>query len=149
VTEPEALDLTREQPIEDELISLPQRSFPLVGGNSTPPPATKVSDPDERLREWMRGAIAIALAVTLFLVMVFTVIYVFSLSRGIEALSMDDLVAIIQGIGSALLTPLVGLIGAVAGFYYGGQATAQTAAQTAARMGAAGIGGDGPGSGTS
>ena len=34
-------------------------------------------------------------------------------------------------VGTVLLTPLVGLIGAVMGFYYGGQTAVQAASQTA------------------
>src|SRR5215213_8163451 len=45
-------------------------------------------------------------------------------------LTLDSLISVIQTIGTTLLAPLVGLIGAVVGFYSGGQ-TAVQGAQTA------------------
>ena len=52
------------------------------------------------------------------------------LSRNFGELTTDDLIALIPMVGTTLLTPLVRLIGAVMGFYYGGQ-TAVQGAQTA------------------
>ena len=52
------------------------------------------------------------------------------LSSRFGELTTDDLIALIPMVGTTLLTPLVRLIGAVMGFYYGGQ-TAVQGAQTA------------------
>jgi hypothetical protein len=82
----------------------------------------------------MRGRIALVLTASLLILVVFTLLYVV-----LTPLPPDELVRVIQGVGATVLTPIVGLIGAVTGFYYGGQAAAQTvAAQAAARAGADG-----------
>ena len=44
-------------------------------------------------------------------------------------LSADDVTALIPMVGTTLLTPLVGLIGAVTGFYFGGLTAVQAASQ--------------------
>jgi hypothetical protein len=89
-----------------------------------------VEDP-ERTREKMRGRLAIALVLTLIVVMGLTFWYLLTLSRNFGELTTDDLIALIPMVGTVLLTPLVGLIGAVMGFYYGGQTAVQAASQTA------------------
>jgi len=40
-------------------------------------------------------------------------------------LAPGDVINVMQGLGTTLLAPLVGLIGAVIGFYYGGQTAVQ------------------------
>jgi type II secretory pathway component PulF len=79
----------------------------------------------------MRGRLAIALVLTLIVVMGLTFWYLLTLSRNFGELTTDDLIALIPMVGTVLLTPLVGLIGAVMGFYYGGQTAVQAASQTA------------------
>jgi hypothetical protein len=84
----------------------------------------------------MRGAIAIILLACLLLVLSLTLIYICDLSTTFDEPTMDDRITTMQGIGSALLTPLVGLICAVTGLYYDycdGQTTAHTVSQTAAQ----------------
>jgi hypothetical protein len=83
----------------------------------------------ERTREKMRGRLAIALVLTLIVVVGLTFWYLLLLSRKFGALTTDDLIALIPMVGTTLLTPLVGLIGAVMGFYYGGQTAVQAASQ--------------------
>jgi hypothetical protein len=46
-----------------------------------------------------------------------------------EQYSSEELTALIPMIGTTLLTPLVGLIGAVTGFYFGGLTAVQAASQ--------------------
>src|SRR5215211_7113440 len=79
----------------------------------------------------MRGRLAIALVLTLIVVMGLTFWYLLMLSGNFGELTTDDLIALIPMVGTVLLTPLVGLIGAVMGFYYGGQTAVQAASQTA------------------
>jgi hypothetical protein len=85
----------------------------------------------ESTREKMRGRLAIALVLTLVVVMGLTFWYLLMLSQSFGKLTTDDLIALIPMVGTVLLTPLVGLIGAVMGFYYGGQTAVQAASQTA------------------
>jgi hypothetical protein len=73
----------------------------------------------------MRGRLAIALVLTLIVVMLLTFAYLVMLSRNFGELTMDEIVSVIPMVGTTLLTPLVGLIGAVTGFYFGGQVAAQ------------------------
>jgi hypothetical protein len=95
----------------------------------------------DQTRERMRGVIANALIRTLIVVVGATFLYLWWLSRTFAELTPDELVTIIPMVGTTLLTPLIGLIGAVTGFYYGGQAAAQatqaTQAATEATMQAA------------
>jgi hypothetical protein len=79
----------------------------------------------------MRGRLAIALVLALIIVMGLTFWYLLMLSRNFGDLTTDDLIALIPMVGTVLLTPLIGLIGAVMGFYYGGQTAVQAASQTA------------------
>jgi hypothetical protein len=81
----------------------------------------------ERTREKMSGQLAIALVLTLVVVMGLTFWYLLMLSQNFGELTTDDLIALIPMVGTVLLTPLVGLIGAVMGFYYGGQTAVQAA----------------------
>lgn len=122
------LDLTGEEPTADRLITLPQRFYTPTQVSVT------TAERTERTRELMRGRIALVLTASLLILVVFTLLYVV-----LTPLPPDELVRVIQGVGATVLTPIVGLIGAVTGFYYGGQAAAQTvAAQAAARAGADG-----------
>ena len=79
----------------------------------------------------MRGRLAIALVFALVALMALTFVYLLILSRGFGKLTTDDLISLIPMVGTTLLTPLVGLIGAVMGFYYGGQTAVSAATQTA------------------
>ena len=92
-----------------------------------PPPA----EDTEKTREKMRGRLAVGLVFALVALMGLTFVYLLILSRGFEQLTTDDLIALIPMVGTTLLTPLVGLIGAVMGFYYGGQTAVSAASQTA------------------
>jgi pyruvate/2-oxoglutarate dehydrogenase complex dihydrolipoamide acyltransferase (E2) component len=83
----------------------------------------------ERARERIRGRIALSLITTLIIVVGLTFWYLLMLSRNFGALKTDDLNTLIPMVGTTLLTPLVGLIGAVTGFYYGGQTAVQAASQ--------------------
>ncbi len=74
----------------------------------------------------MRGRLGVTLVYTLIAVVVGTYAYLL-----ISNLSQNDLNTVIPMVGATLLTPLVGLIGAVMGFYYGGQTAMQAASQTA------------------
>ena len=85
----------------------------------------------EKTRERMRGRLALLLVATLIVVVSLTFVYLLILSRGFGELTTDDLIALIPMVGTTLLTPLVGLIGAVMGFYYGGQTAVSAATQTA------------------
>jgi hypothetical protein len=91
----------------------------------------RTAEDTESTREKMRGRLAIALVLTLIVVMGLTFWYLLTLSRNFGELTTDDLIALIPMVGTVLLTPLVGLIGAVMGFYYGGQTAVQAATQTA------------------
>jgi type IV secretory pathway TrbL component len=95
-----------------------------------PPTAEDTERATEVRREKMRGRLAIALVLALIVVMGLTFWYLLMLSSRFGELTTDDLIALIPMVGTTLLTPLVGLIGAVMGFYYGGQ-TAVQGAQTA------------------
>jgi hypothetical protein len=128
----ETLNLTTEPPVEDRLIVFSQRPYPSAKERiQEQGTAETTREPAEITRERMRGTLALSLTLALAVVVVFALVYVWTVSAREQ--TTEDLVAVLQGIGSSLLTPLVGLIGAVTGFYYGGQATAQTAAQTAAQ----------------
>jgi hypothetical protein len=81
----------------------------------------------ETRREKMRGRLAIALVLTLIVVVGLTFWYLLLLSRKFGDLTTDDLMTLIPMVGTTLLTPIVGLIGAVMGFYYGGQTAVQGA----------------------
>src|SRR5215218_7795693 len=127
--EPDELDLTAQQPAEVELFTLLQRAYP-----PRPTPAEET----ERGRERTRGRIAYLLIGTLAAIVVATFAYIIWLSVGFGELSTDDLITVMQGVGTTLLAPLVGLIGAVIGFYFGGQTAVQAASQAteAASIGA-------------
>jgi hypothetical protein len=129
MTEPRELDLTAEQPAEEGLFILLQRSYP-----PRPTPAEET----ERGRERTRGRIAYLLIGTLAAIVVATFSYIIWLSADFGQLSTNDLINVMQGVGTTLLEPLVGLIGAVIGFYFGGQTAVQAASQAtqAAPLGA-------------
>jgi hypothetical protein len=80
-------------------------------------------------REITRRRIAYYLIGTLLVVVVSTLLYIVALSL-FGNLTTDALMSINQTVGTTLLAPLVGLVGAVIGFYYGGGAAVQ-GAQTA------------------
>ena len=80
----------------------------------------------EDTREKMRGRLGVTLVWTLIAVVVGTYAYLL-----IGNLSPNALNTVVPMVGATLLTPLVGLIGAVMGFYYGGQTAVQAASQTA------------------
>jgi hypothetical protein len=81
-------------------------------------------------RERTRARIAYGLIGALLVVVAATFVYVavLSVARG---LPQEDIINVTQGLGTTLLAPLVGLIGAVIGFYYGGQTAVQGAQQAA------------------
>jgi hypothetical protein len=83
----------------------------------------------EGTRERIRGKIAMSLIVTLIVVVLATLVYLTWLSFGLANVGTDDLNTVIPMVGTTLLTPLVGLIGAVTGFYYGGQQALQAASE--------------------
>ena len=84
----------------------------------------------EKARERVRGWLALGLIGLLSFVLVATYAYLMILSLYFAAeLSADDLSALIPMVGTTLLTPLVGLIGAVTGFYFGGLTAVQAASQ--------------------
>ena len=84
----------------------------------------------ERQREATRRRIAYILIGTLVLVIVASFVYIIWATLRAGNLTIADLSSMVQTIGTTLLAPLTGLIGAVVGFYYGGQ-TAVQGAQTA------------------
>src|SRR5215204_6438562 len=86
-------------------------------------------DDTDRARERTRARIAYALIGTLVVAIASTFIYVVTLSAG--QLSPQEIINVTHGLGTTLLAPLVGLIGAVIGFYYGGQTAVQGAQQAA------------------
>ena len=87
-----------------------------------PPP----SEDTEQYREKMRGRLAIRLLWALIAVVVGTYAYIW-----ISHLNPNELNTVVPMVGTTLLTPLIGLIGAVMGFYYGGQTAVQAASQNA------------------
>ena len=90
--------------------------------------------PDDNMdiaRERTRARIAYGLIGALLVVVAATFVYVAALSV-VRGLPSEDIINVTQGLGTTLLAPLVGLIGAVIGFYYGGQTAVQGAQQAAA-----------------
>src|SRR5215204_611486 len=87
-------------------------------------------DDTDRARERTRARIAYALIGTLVVAIASTFLYVVTLSAG--QLSPQEIINVTHGLGTTLLAPLVGLIGAVIGFYYGGQTAVQGAQQATA-----------------
>lgn len=92
----------------------------------------RAAETPEQARERMRGVTATALIRTLIAVVAPTFLYLWWLSRTFAQLTTDELVTVIPIVGTTLLTPIVGLIGAVIGFCYGGQAAAQATQATQA-----------------
>jgi len=113
--------------LRTELEAERQRRFLRKLFGLRPPP----SEDTEKTREKMRGRLAVGLVFALVALMGLTFVYLLILSRGFGTLTTDDLIALIPMVGTTLLTPLVGLIGAVMGFYYGGQTAVSAASQTA------------------
>ena len=94
------------------------------------------SDDMERTREQTRGRIAFVLIGTLVAVVLGTIAYMTWLTT-IKGMTPEEVINLMQGLGTTLLAPIVGLIGAVIGFYYGGQAAVQgtqSAAQAATEV---------------
>ena len=90
----------------------------------------------ERVREKARWRIAAILIGALVVIVVGTFVYVIWMSARIAEMTTDDLISVLQSIGTTLLAPLIGVIGAVIGFYFGGQAAvqgAQSATQAASQ----------------
>ena len=90
----------------------------------------------ERVREKARGWIAASLIGALVIIVVGTFVYAIWMSARIAEMTTDDLISVLQSIGTTLLAPLIGVIGAVIGFYFGGQAAvqgAQSATQAASQ----------------
>jgi flagellar basal body-associated protein FliL len=87
-------------------------------------------DQAEIAREKQRGWIAGILIGALVVIVVGTFVYVIWMSTRVGQMTTDDLISVLQTIGTTLLAPLIGVIGAVIGFYFGGQAAVQ-GAQTA------------------
>jgi hypothetical protein len=81
----------------------------------------------EKQREATRRRIAYILVGTLVIVILATFVYINWVSTRAGNLTMETLTSMIQTIGTTLLAPLVGLIGAVVGFYFGGQTAVQGA----------------------
>jgi hypothetical protein len=79
----------------------------------------------ERVREKARWRIAAILIGALVVIVVGTFVYVIWMSARIAEMTTDDLISVLQSIGTTLLAPLIGVIGAVIGFYFGGQAAVQ------------------------
>lgn len=75
----------------------------------------------ELVRERQRGRIAILLVLSLLAIVVLTLWYVLTASSPSGEQETNDLANILQTLGINILTPLVGVIGAVVGFYYGVQ----------------------------
>ena len=88
----------------------------------------------ELARERWRGWITIGLLVILILVVLFIAGYLVWMSRNFGELTMDEVGSVIPMVGTTLLTPVVGLIGAATGFYFSGQASAQASQDTHAAM---------------
>jgi hypothetical protein len=82
----------------------------------------------ERDREQTRGRIAFALLYTLLGVVLATLVYIAALSVS-GVLGTQEVINVVHGVGTTLLAPIVGLIGAVIGFYYGGQTAVQSTEQ--------------------
>jgi hypothetical protein len=92
---------------------------------------TQAEQQAKREREKTRGRIAYLLIGTLVTIVVATFAYIIWLSVGFGRLSTTDLINVMQSASTTLLAPLVGLIGAVIGFYYGAQTAVQAASQGA------------------
>jgi hypothetical protein len=114
---PEHLDLTSEELAEDQLITFPRR-------DTSPPAAVVAMEANrvERMREEQRGRIAGQLILLLLLAVFATVllpVLVAYLFGGISENPIQDTTNVMQAVGTTVVTPLVGLIGAVIGFYFG------------------------------
>ena len=90
---------------------------------------TREQEVTERAREQTRRRIAYVLIGTLVIVVLASFVYITRLSLVANELNLDALISVIQTIGTTILAPLVGLIGAVIGFYFGSQTAVQAASQ--------------------
>lgn len=114
---PEQLDLTSEGLAEDQLITFPRRA--------SSPTVAMEAHRLERMREEQRGRIAGQLIILLLLAVFATVllpVFLVFLFSGLYVESpepIQDTISVMQAVGTTVVTPLVGLIGAVIGFYFG------------------------------
>jgi hypothetical protein len=88
----------------------------------------------EKDREKVRGRLAVWLVGLLSFVLVATYVYFMILALYFyndlpREQATQEITTVIPMIGTTLLTPLVGLIGAVTGFYFGGLTATQAASQ--------------------
>jgi hypothetical protein len=129
MTDGNDLDLTYEQPEEDQLITLRQKDYIPIAQEQEDymTPAHMVNL--EVQRERMRGRIALSLVAVLVVVIAVTLLMVILLSQGVDT-SMNEA---LQAVGTTVLTPIIGLIGAVTGFYFGGQTQVQVPPSPGAR----------------
>ncbi len=99
--------------------------------NTSPPVSiigtTQDEQATERQREKTRAWIAGILIGALVVIVLGTFVYVIWMSTRIAEMATDDLTNVLQTIGTTLLAPLIGVIGAVIGFYFGGQTAVQGA----------------------
>jgi hypothetical protein len=116
--------LLREQIYELRALLEEERSKSIRSSERAAAQATALTR--EKVRGWLAGA----LVVTLIAVIGVTFVYLVMLSRNFADLTMHQTVSVIPMIGTTLLTPLVGLVGAVTGFYFGGQVAAQATQAT-------------------
>jgi hypothetical protein len=100
-------------------------SSPVQGSPNTTTTAREADA--ESQRELTRRRIAYILIGTLVIVILGAFAYVIWMSIMAGEVTTDTLVTVLQTLGTTLLAPLIGLIGAVIGFYFGGQAAVQGA----------------------
>jgi hypothetical protein len=115
---PEQLDLTSDGLSEEKLITFARRTL-------SPPAAVVATEAErlERMREEQRGRIAAQLIMLLLLAVFATVLLPVLLAIIFRALFVEspiqETTSVMQAVGTTVITPLVGLIGAVIGFYFG------------------------------
>lgn len=92
------------------------------------PPSPPIEDISaDREREQTRRRIAYTLIGTLVVVVLGSFLYVIWMSLRAGDMTLELLISVMQTIGTTLLAPVVGLIGAVVGFYFGAQTAVQGA----------------------
>lgn len=102
---------------------------PHPGQGPPPPPPTTLQQElsTDREREQTRRRIAYILIGTLVVVVLGSFVYVIWMSLRAGDMTLELLISVMQTIGTTLLAPVVGLIGAVVGFYFGAQTAVQGA----------------------